>query len=146
MIVPTFTIDRTSLSLDPLELTEDNGYILDRDNFGLAGQSWDKGYVSAPDYDGDRLVRARKTNSTWQVQVRVTGSDAADAKAKKDALLAAVSQINYTVTIGIDGVGEVWTADPADWQIGGELMLDTVERYIWQVVLTIPVYPIPVAV
>lgn len=146
MILYGFTIDRTSLSLDPLELTETNGYIIDRDNFGAAGVSWERGLASAPDYHGDTLVRARKVNSTWAVQVRVVGTSASDAQTKLSALCDAMSQFSYTVTITEDGVGKVWDAEPADWQVGGDIMLDSVQSHTYQLVLTVPVYPIPAAV
>lgn len=146
MIDVSVTIDRTSLSLSALELTDANGYILDRDNFGAAGVTWDIAYVSAPDYHGDDAMRARKTNSSWQLQYEVTGADAAAAKAAKDALCDAVSQFSYTMTLTQDGISEVWTCDPASWQIGGDVMDNSLETDVWQIVLTIPVYPIAAAV
>jgi hypothetical protein len=53
-----------------------------------------------------------------------------------------VSQFAYVVTVTQDGTTETWDAQPADWQSGGELMLDSGLK-CWQMTLTIPVYPIP---
>lgn len=142
----TISIDRTSLSLSALDLTEANGYIIDRDNFALPAETMDRGLISAPDYDGDRQVRVRKTNGSLGLQVRVSADDGSTLDTRVTALKAAVQQPLFDLTVPINGVSRVYAAYAADCQDGGEMMLDSVDDNVWQVVLTVPVQPNPTVV
>jgi len=145
--VATFTIDRSSLGLADLVIDGAAGdYTVQRDSFGLPPRSVRRTYAAAsPWADGLLVVATALDQTTWVLPVLVQGVDADHCRAKASTLMAAVDQFSYDFTADLDGVVEVWAAEPADVTQGGPLTRDASagSTYFWELTLSIPVYPRP---
>lgn len=118
MIASSLSIDRTSLSLAPLLLTNNpfdaNPYTFPED--GLAQPNFTMRLRYAPDSNfvaGRLALGSVLDGSTMPLIVAARGTSTADLEAVKDALEAALAQMTYSVTMTVDGVTVgTWPADP----------------------------------
>lgn len=111
----TVTIGRSELGLADLELSdppykvaplEPGGVIIDRTT------------ASSHNVDGDVLVHHRREQATGSLEVVVTGSTDDAAQANVDALIEALSQTQWTLTVDVDGTLWVYSCDVADYDVG----------------------------
>lgn len=101
-----------------LVLSCDTGYNIARNGIGPGAVSWRRITVQSPFVSGRTLVHAIRDVGEVPIKLRVVGDDAEDVHEKINALLQAVSQFSYTITVDIDGVVYSWEAEPADWSVG----------------------------
>ncbi len=109
MISSSLTVDRSSLGLDDLVLTnnpfDDSPYTYPED--GLAEPNFNMRLLYAPDSQwipGRLLLGSVADGATVPLIVHVAADDTAQLKARKAALEAAFGQFSYTVTITVDDV------------------------------------------
>jgi hypothetical protein len=143
---PTFTasIDRSSLSLDPLVLNAGfEGVWGVLPGWQMPGRQARVTYASSPYLHGDVA-----THWTWQHgmmsgDVTPQVDTPADMHAAVDALVAAIGRLSYEVTTTWNGVPTVWRCDPGSLTPSA---VDYVELRDNQPVysLSIPCYPLPV--
>lgn len=116
-VFSSLTIDRTSLSLSPLVLTNNpfDGVPYTYPEDGLAEPNFEMRRTYAPDsayVPGHVMLGAVMDGTTIPLIVYVEGFSITDLVAKKNALSQALAQFSYTVSINFNGVdvGE-WQAD-----------------------------------
>lgn len=143
-IASSLAIDRTSLSLAPLTLSNNpsGSYVYPEE--GLSEPTFTPRVTWAPDsrFIPGRLALGSVIDAgTIPLEVTVRGASTADLQAKKVALVTALAQINYEVTITVDGV-EVgsWAAMPGSvsWGFVDHSM---VAIHLARGAVTIPVNP-----
>jgi hypothetical protein len=146
-VTASISIGRTSLSLSALSVADDiaGTYVLRKDGLGRPGVTWRLTPMpNSVDVHGAEYIAAVKDETTLVLGVIIQSDSSADLDTAINALLDAVSQFSYTVTVTVDGVGKVWTAAPASWAFDGGYVNDAmVLQHVNMVTLTIPVYPIP---
>lgn len=115
-VISSLSIGRTSLSLSPLVLANDpsGAYVYPEE--GLSEPMFAPRVTWAPDsrFIPGRLALGSVIDAgTIPLSVTVHGTSTADLQAKKIALMVALAQIAYSVTMTVDGV-EVgaWDAMP----------------------------------
>ena len=144
MTVISLTIDRTSLSLADLVITNDpyaGNYHLPEDGLERPGFSMRRTY--APDsayFPGRTLLAAVADASTLPVVIYTHAASAALLAAARAALEAATSQFAYDVTLSVDGQSQTWLADPElpQW---GPVDSGLVRAHIEVARLVIPINP-----
>ena len=145
MSTVTVSIDRASLSLTALAITNDGAtYQIAQDGLGEPNITWRR--LSAPDsanIHGTEYIGAVKEQTSIPLVVIVKAASSSALKTARDALFAALSQFSYPVTITVDGVAEVWTAGPADWARSTTVQPGQVAQFFTSLTVTVPVYPIP---
>lgn len=94
------------------------GYALAADARRERSITWRKTEATNPFVEGSYVTSAVKENITEQVAVYVYGSTALQCRNRVEALIAAYSQIRYSMTWTLEGAEEVWACMPADVQIG----------------------------
>lgn len=134
-------IERTSLSLGPLEVNDQVNY---RVAAMLGGQvSWQRTSASSTWMDGDVTVNRRRGNVNEQFTLEVLADNTADLHAKVGAAFDAFNQNSYTITVTIAGTAHVYLCESADygvkWDGPREIALQA------QVALTVPRQPVPVS-
>lgn len=112
-VISSLSIDRTALSLSPLVLANNpsGAYIYPEE--GLSEPMFPPRVTWAPDsrFIPGRLALGSVIDAgTIPLSVTVRGASTADLQAKKIALMVALAQIAYAVTMTVDGV-EVGTWD-----------------------------------
>lgn len=118
MITLSLTIDRTQLELDPLVITNDPHnpavpFHLPED--GITRPQPQFRVVYAPDssfYPGDLALGAVLDGMVLSLRIYARGADAADLKANKAVLEAALAQWAYEVTVDENGATYSYRADP----------------------------------
>lgn len=149
MTAPTLTIsiDRTSLTLDPLVLTGhiDEDRVLSVSDYQEPAMQPRIQYApSSDDVSGEMPLG-------WVWQDSILGfnvfSDAssteADMRSKVAELVAAIARLSYETTVTVnDAPPEVWTCRPGSVApVGGRSLVDMrLHNPVWSV--AIPVYPI----
>ena len=108
------TIGRTELGLAPLALQDPaNGYFVSDvwkpggvlwQHYNAAGSAW---------VNGDRIVGQRKIGVDEVFDVYVQASTPAGLKAKIQAIVDALSQFRYTLTVSWDGANHNYQANGA---------------------------------
>jgi hypothetical protein len=141
MTPPTVSVV-ISQSPSNLTLSEANGYKVLYRGLGHPSGAWRRGYASSPWVDGQLLTSAVLDQATLDLQVLVSASTASILRTRITAMHTAVSQFTYTVTVTLNSVANIWTADPADWSLdGGSWETPLLSRHMQRVNLAIPVYP-----
>jgi len=112
--------------------------------YGLGALSWRRQVASSP-FLPDVLTAAVKETRRQNLVVRVTGPTAISLNTRVQALLRAVEQFSYFMTVTLNGVQIQYLADPADYVVGSSEALDKHGLMIHQqtVQLLIPTTPIP---
>lgn len=141
------SIGRTSLSLSALSLPSST---YDFGEFFTDGVRWDRLTASSPWVHGRRLRNARMDVRTVTGELYVIspmGTSPATHDAARDALVDALSQFSWTLTItGTEGGSQSWswTCEPADIETPDSIMSDSM--WSWSTLnVSIPVYPIALA-
>lgn len=139
------TFDRTSLGLDPLEITGDHttgAFYLDEKDITWPAFLMRRTY--APDSDdvaGAQLQSAVADQGTIGLRITAHHSTTAELKAAMDELTEATTQFSYTLTLEVDGVtfGTYW-ADP-EYPQWGALLSENVRAKRNEATITIPINP-----
>jgi hypothetical protein len=141
----TSTISRTELALPALSLNDHTTYTLI--GIGPGAVTWKRQYASSVFVHGDVLVNAVKGHGNLPMMVRVKGTTQAAVDTNLAALLRALDQFSYQLSITIAGVTWTWNCDLADYSVddGGEF--SKFYKLAKQTIVTaqIPRNPIPVA-
>lgn len=144
MSVATVSIDRSSLSLSALTITDDGAtYQLAQDGLGRPGITWR--LASAPDsanVHGTEYVGAAREQSSLPLTVIVKAASSSALNTAVAALEDALSQFAYDVTVTVDGVAKVWPASPAAWSFTTPVSPAQVTQFYTLMTITLPVYPI----
>jgi hypothetical protein len=116
--MPTFdiSIDRTSLSLAPLEMSGNDGATtaLKVTTYRAPAMQARVKYAPSSEYVHGDVPLAwswQQAILTFDVTTRGAATEAA-AKAAVAELVEAVARLSYTVTVTEDGVVEAWACDP----------------------------------
>lgn len=137
---------RPELGLPDLQVQDPaNGYEIA--SIGPGSRSWRRETIKNQYVHGETLVTAVLDAQTWPVVVRVAGGSLAQANARLDALVDAVSQFAYYSGVVIDGETWIWACGPADLSVGesGEFSKFHLMAKIFEVTMDIPRSPVPVA-
>lgn len=120
-----------------------NGYEVA--SIGPGSRSWRRETVKNQYVHGETQVTAVLDAQQWPVTIRVSGATLAQANARLDALIDAVSQFAYYSGVIIDGEGWIWACGPADLSVGesGEFSKFHLMAKIFEVTMTIPRNPVP---
>lgn len=113
-------------------------------SFGPGARSWRRDRATSPSVAGGQLVNAVLDVQVRPLVVRVYGATAAELNTRTGALVDALSQFSYTLTVTIDGTTWAYACEPADGgPVNGELdkfeLLSRQQTYAFQ----IPGSPIP---
>lgn len=141
----TLSIDRSSLSLSPLVIhgAKAEGPMWFRPG-DLAAPDWAVRSSYAPDSDwvaGRQLLNSVMDQAALVLLVNIgPAADAATLGGYRSALEAAVGQFIYGVTLTIDGVAQVWSAERTAVQYG-DLSSRVSPLFTDYAALTIPVNP-----
>ena len=144
MSTVTVSVDRTSLSLSALAITDDGStYQIGLDGLGRPGRVWR--FTDMPpssDAHGTEHVAAVLEETTLPLEVIVKAASSSALNTAVDALFAALSQFAYDVTVTVDGVAKTWSAAPAAVAPKAAIGPGQVAQFFEVFTVTIPVYPI----
>lgn len=134
------SVDRTSLSLSPLNLSSGAYEVV---SLVSGGVSWRRVTVEGRYQPGRTLLSAQQSTVTDTLTVRVYGTSDTEVENRVLALRKAFSQVAYTLTTTIAGVTRTIVCEPADMSIAGD---DTRQKTLTyhrmrEVVLSIPREP-----
>lgn len=137
-------IDRTSLTLSALTITEDFSQ-----TYWIAGVEWPKfprrkqrsgpsPYINGP---GTLLANVRDLG-VLPLTIHAQAATSSALETAKTALQAAVDQWTYTLTLTVDSGAHAYTAECADDDIAwGEIDSGMVRAFVARGSLVIPLYP-----
>jgi len=110
---------------------------------GVGGRQWRRVTVEGRYQHGRALLGAVLASQTLTIQVRCLGASWSAVNNRRQELFTALAQDSYTVTTVIDGVTDVFTAEPADISPASGDTLDRLRAManMQEYVLTIPVVP-----
>jgi hypothetical protein len=109
-------ISRNYLGLPPLQLNDHLTYACSGAQF-LGGQvSWRLNEISGPYTEGATAIDATRDMVTEPLSVEVYGSTNRDRELAEQAVIAAFSQLSYTLTVDVDNVRSVYTGVPSGYQ------------------------------
>lgn len=134
-------VTRAQLAMADLDINDHSSYVIAGPAVMQGGISWDRKTVNAPWVDGDITVARRRTNSTEQLSVYVTGSDQAAMMTNVRTLRDAFIQDRYTLQITVGSAQNAWDCEAADYSV----LYDTAHVYNRYVVVQfqIPRKPVP---
>lgn len=135
-------LSRAALGLAPLEINDHVSYYVGPQLLGGQVQ-WTRQQASSPYLDGAVTTSRARQMVTEQIAVEVLGSTAVQVQARAVALVAAVLQDAFTLTLAADASTWSYTCEAADYQLvwsGPRL----VARQL-QVLLSLPRQPVPAA-
>jgi hypothetical protein len=112
-LVVSCSLTRTSLTLPALQLQAPGAYRVV--SAGPGSRTWRRNRVAGLYTDGAVLVTAVKDMSVAPLVVRCEATSAAQLDVNVAALLRAVEQLSYSLTLVIDGVSRTWACEPADY-------------------------------
>lgn len=139
------SIDRTSLGLSPLLVSDDGTGTFSLTDVGLGRPETMPRITYAgtsPWLHGSTPVSAVRDNSTLPMQLLVQAASTSALDAAMADLDAALWQFEYLTTTAHDG--KVWRCWPAAWNVdGGNTIYARRSGFLEVVNITIPVYPIP---
>lgn len=108
------SVDRSSLELDPLVISDDGPvFRLTEDGIGQVVQS--VRLVTAPDsvdVDGSEIVAFSREATSLPLEFHIFGSSSADLAAKVAEVEAAFYRLTYPVTRAVGGVAMTWGGGP----------------------------------
>jgi hypothetical protein len=148
-VVTQVSIDRSGMPGAPPPLVigthpASANYWLDAAGLGRPGRGWERTYASAPDWHGEVLVRARRTNLSLPLTVYVQGNSSTQVENRLDDLLDAVGQLAYDVTVTVDDEATTYACDPADAEFGDGYDPGMVQALMRKVTLAVPTYAVEV--
>ena len=140
------TITRTELGLDPLDIDDGANYELV--TAGPGARAWAREWAVSPVVHGGTQVSARLEIQNRLLVVRCKGSTATALENASKALVAAVSQSSFTLSISLDGRANTWKcfcADggPADGEFAKFEFMARPRRQTYS--FQVPSQPIPTA-
>jgi hypothetical protein len=146
MVAISVALDRTALSLSALTITGTPGgdFWLPEDGVEWPRFPRRKTRAPASSYlSGPGALLARVTDlGTLPLPVYVGGDTHAEVETNKAVLQAAVDQWSYELTLTVEGVGYVFTAECVDDEIAwGEIDSGMVRARICRGTVAIPLYP-----
>lgn len=140
----TVSIDRTSLSLDPLVLSgseDGTTWGIVSDTFQMPMKQARIAYVDSPFQHGSTAVG-------WSWQQGLISFDASPEVASEVALAnalaeleAALGRLSYEVTTTVNGQADVWRCDPGSLASEGRGLID-LDDHAPAYTVTIPCYPV----
>lgn len=137
------TLDRTSLDLDPLVITNEPGSLrLTESDITWPTFAMRRTYVpDSDDLAGAQLKSKVADQGTFAVGISAHGDTTAEVEAAKTELETATCQFSYTLTLEVDGVevGTYW-AHP-EFPNWGALDSGDVAAHICKGTITIPINP-----
>ena len=94
----------------------------DNTNYKLIGVGpgaieWDRQYATSRFVHGEYLTNAVKRQGTLPLSVRVKGGTQAIVNTNLAALLRALEQFTYSISVTIEGISYKWNCDPADYNV-----------------------------
>jgi hypothetical protein len=147
--IGTVSIDRTSLSADPLVIDTEgfSVYLVDVAGLGRVGTTPRETFATpSPWVHGQLRTAVVKEESTLPLTVRVQAGNTADLHDAVHTLEAALFQFVYTVTVTLDGQAMAWTAYPATiGAVDGLTAFERVTGHFEDLSISIPVYPVAVS-
>lgn len=115
----TGSVTRTELNLGPLAITPEDGYYIQRDGFGPGERTWRRISAESPYVHGSFLTHAVIDQEISTLKIRVAGTTELQMTQRINALIAALTQFSYTLTIDIgETFHYVLSCEPADYTIG----------------------------
>jgi|LauGreDrversion4_2_1035121.scaffolds.fasta_scaffold436237_2 hypothetical protein len=107
------TLSRTLLSLADLEINDhENYYIAELGDLSVA---WRRVVTSSPYVDGEITTQRSRQNTNRQVTVEVLGTDWGNAQANARALIDALSQDEFEMTITQDTEVTTYLCEASDY-------------------------------
>lgn len=142
-LVVAAALSRAELDLEDL-VVEDPSAGYEVVQYGVGALSWRRHTVSSP-FLPDILVAAVKETRVQTLAVQVKGATANQFNTRLQALLRALEQFRYILTISLDGVILQYGAEPADYVPGSAESLNKYELMVYQqtVWASIPTAPVP---
>lgn len=140
----SITITRTALSLADLVINDTSAtYRLTPDGLGDPGMTWRlTSMPDSADVHGTEYIAAVLEQSSLPLKVLVMGADAAAVRTARNALTAALSQFDYSITVTVDGQAQTWDCSPASWSLADGVQYAMVAARLEVMTITVPVYPI----
>jgi hypothetical protein len=142
------TIDRTSLSLSPLVISNDpfaGNFHLPEDGLERPGFTMRRLYAADSAYFAGRVLLAAVADaSTLPAVIYAHAASSAALSVAMAELEAATTQFAYSLTLSIDGEAQTWAADPElpQW---GPVDSGLVRAHIARASIAIPINPAGVA-
>lgn len=118
LITTTATISRDLMSLDPLELTPEGGYFIQRDGFGPGEISWRRNRAQSPFVMGQVLVHAVKDLQISTLKVRVEADTESELYFRMSRMCQAFDQFRYELVVQISSGIYTYQCEAADYSIG----------------------------
>lgn len=145
----TVSIDRSDLSLAALVISGDGSGTYSLTDRGLGRPAITPRITNMPDsrdVEGSEILSAVKEQTALPLEVLVQATSTAALDAAIDALDAALWQLQYDVTVTIDGVAKVWHCTPAAWAVSsGVVEYARAAQFVEVLTITIPCKPTPEA-
>lgn len=117
-LVVSCLLTRAELGLPALQVQAPGTYRVV--SAGPGARTWRRNRVAGLYTAGAVLVTAVKDMSVAPLVVRCEATSAAQLDANVAALVRAVEQLTYSLTLVIDGVSRTWACEPADYAPVGE--------------------------
>lgn len=135
-------VSRTLLGLTSLEINDHLNYYVTPSFLG-AQVTWDRTQVTSPFVDDAVTVNRTRGRIGETITVEVRGDTQADLATNLDALLKAMTQDHYTLSVSVGGQGYSYQCEAADYQMtwSGPRMVSKQT----QVQFTVPRSPIPLS-
>lgn len=140
----SISIDRASLSLAPLVITNDpfaGTFHLPEDGVALPGWSMRRTY--APDsfwVGGKQLLAAVREAATLPLVIYAHASTTVALEAAKAELEVALSQFDYDITLTVDSVATTYRCEP-EWPQWGPVDSGMVRAHMARAAVVVPVNP-----
>lgn len=138
----SIVVSRTLLGLSPLEIAFGPVYYVAPGSFGSA-VAWNRQQATSPWLDGAVTTQRSRQMVTEQLVVEVKGSTYATVRTAMTALIEALIQDNFTVTITVEGSETVWNCEAADYAEKWETA--RMVGHQGQVTCSLPRQPVPLA-
>lgn len=110
------TLSRTLLGLPELDLNDHLHYYVSASALG-AQQTYNRNQATSPFLDG--AVTTYRTRAVVQqpLGIEVLGVDSADVAVNVRALLDAVGQDSFVLSVAVNGSAHAWACEAADFQV-----------------------------
>lgn len=112
-------ITRTELGLPPLSVNDHLNYILGDEQLG-GTNSWKRQSVSSPYVDGEFTVNRTLGIVEERLSIDCLGADSYSLQVAIAALVDAVSQSRWTLTMRVDDSVWAYDCEAADYTVGWE--------------------------
>lgn len=142
-IALSIKVSRTLLGLPDLELNDHTAYYAASEQFFGANEGWNHDRVTSRWLDGAVVTSRQRQMVQEPLAIECLGDTSAEVEANILAMLHAVSQSDYTITVTLNGQVHIYQCEPADRTVARS----TARLYNnqWQIVLNIPRQPSPLS-